>query len=284
MIAAGSANYVGAAYLAAAAAGRVGAGLVTLAAPAALHSVLAQRLAEATHLLLPHDRGALVPAATKVLADHVDGYASLLLGPGLGQAPETVGFVHRIFGIERDRRAGQIGFQPHVEPRAVPAPLPPLVIDADALNALALVDEWWRYLPPQSILTPHPGEMGRLMHVDTAAVNANRIVTAAEQAAAWDQVIVLKGAYTVVAAPDGRATVIPFGTPALATAGTGDVLAGSIAGLLAQGLSAYDAALCGAYLHGLAGAMIEEQVGDAGALAGDLLPLLPQAIRMVKGQ
>jgi len=282
MIVAGSANYVGAAYLAAAAAGRIGAGLVTLAAPSALHSVLAQKLTEATHLLLPHDMGALTPAAVKVLADGLDGYASLLLGPGLGQAPETVGFVHQLFGIESDRRARQIGFQPNTEPRRVPPSLPPLVIDADALNALALVDEWWVHLPKQSILTPHPGEMGRLMGVETAAVNADRIDTAVEQATVWGQVVVLKGAYTVVAAPDGRSALIPFGTPALATAGTGDVLAGSIAGLLAQGLSPYDAALCGAYLHGMAGLMLQEQIGDAGALAGDLLPMLPKAIRQVK--
>jgi NAD(P)H-hydrate epimerase len=282
MIAAGSANYVGAAYLAAAAAGRIGAGLVTLAAPAALHTVLAQKLTEATHLLLPHDMGALTPGAIKVLSEHVDGYTSLLIGPGLGQAPETVNFVHQLFGIEGDKRARQIGFQPNAKPPSAPPSLPPLVIDADALNALSLVTEWWRHVPMQSILTPHPGEMGRLMGVDTAAVNEDRIVTAAEQAAVWGQVVVLKGAYTVVAAPDGRATVIPSSTPALATAGTGDVLAGSIAGLLAQGLAPYDAALCGAYLHGLAGIMLQDQVGDAGALAGDLLPLLPQAIRQVR--
>jgi NAD(P)H-hydrate epimerase len=124
--------------------------------------------------------------------------------------------------------------------------------------------------------------MGRLMGVDTAAANADRVATATEQAAAWNQVVVLKGAYTVVAAPDGRTTVIPFSTPVLATAGTGDVLAGSIAGLLAQGLSPYDAALCGTYLHGLAGQMLQDQIGDTGILAGDLLPLLPRAIRQVK--
>jgi NAD(P)H-hydrate epimerase len=284
MIVAGSTNYVGAASLAGAAAGRIGAGLVTLAAPAALHSVLAQKLTEATHLLLPHDMGALAPGAIKVLADHVDDYASLLLGPGLGQDPQTIIFVHNLFGLEVEGRTRQIGFQRDAAPPSTPLSLPPLVIDADALNALASLDEWWRHLPAQSILTPHPGEMGRLMKVETASVNADRIATAARQAAEWRHVVVLKGAFTVVAAPDGRTTVIPFATAALATAGTGDVLAGSIAGLLAQGLSPYDAALCGAYLHGLAGAMLEKQVGDAGTLAGDLLPLLPKALRQIREQ
>jgi NAD(P)H-hydrate epimerase len=285
MIVAGSANYVGAAYLSAAAAGRVGAGLVTLAAPASLHPILAQKLTEATHLLLPDDSGSLIPAAVRTLADHLDGYASLLVGPGLGQASETTHFVHRLLGISDAVGAWQIGFQPSPNAGAKPPTLPPLVIDADALNALARVDKWWRHLAPNSILTPHPGEMGRLMGGVTAqSVNADRISLAADKATEWDQVIVLKGAYTVVAAPKGPATVCPFSTPALATAGTGDVLAGSIAGLLAQGLAPYEAALCGVYLHGLAGKMVEAQVGAAGAVAGDLLPLLPRAIQALTSE
>jgi NAD(P)H-hydrate epimerase len=157
-------------------------------------------------------------------------------------------------------------------------------VDADALNALASVDHWWTHLPSHSILTPHPGEMGRLAGLDAKSLNQDRMAFAARYAAEWNQVILLKGAYSVVAAPDGRTTVIPFRTPALATAGTGDVLAGAIAGLLAQGLSPYDASVCGAYLHGLAGIMAQRQVGDAGALAGDLLPLLPRAIQYLKAE
>jgi NAD(P)H-hydrate epimerase len=159
-----------------------------------------------------------------------------------------------------------------------------MVIDADALNALASMDRWWEFLSPGAVLTPHPGEMARLMGADTQAVNTDRICTATHHAAQWDQVIVLKGAFTVIAAPDGRATLSPFATPALATAGSGDVLAGAIAGLLAQGIDAYDAACCGVYLHGLAGQMVADRLGDAGALAGDLLPMLPRALRRVKAQ
>jgi NAD(P)H-hydrate epimerase len=282
MVVAGSVNYTGAPYLAAAAAGRVGAGLVTLAPPASIHPILATRLAEATYLLLPHSMGVLVPGATRVLVSHLEGYAALLLGPGLGREQETVQFVHQLLGIEADSKPRRIGFQPRQAPSTETVALPPLVIDADALNALAEAESWWTYLPANTILTPHPGEMGRLMGEDPGRINADRIAVASEKAAEWKQVVVLKGAYTIVAAPDGRVTILPFANPVLATAGTGDVLAGAIVGLLAQGLEPFDAAVCGAYLHGLAGEIVSEWMGDAGALAGDLLHALPQALVRLK--
>lgn len=282
MVVAGSVNYTGAPYLAAAAAARVGAGLVTLAPPARIHSVLAARLTEATFVLLPHDMGVLVPGAVRVLTPQLEGYAALLLGPGLGCETETVSFVHQLLGIAGGPKARRIGFQHTQEPTAVRAGLPPLVIDADGLNALAQVEDWWHYLPEGSILTPHPGEMARLTGLDRSAVNGERIAVAREHATSWGQVVVLKGAFTVVASPDGRATLIPFANPGLATAGTGDVLAGAVAGLLAQGLAPFDAAVCGAYLHGLAGEIAAQQVGRAGMLAGDLLPALPQAITRLR--
>jgi NAD(P)H-hydrate epimerase len=282
MVVAGSVNYTGAAYLAAAAAGRVGAGLVTLAAPERLYPVLAAKLTEATYLLLPHAMGVLAPSAVQVLHSHVAGYSALLLGPGLGREKETVRFVHQLLGVATSEHGRAIGFQRREEPPPRRVDLPPLVVDADALNALSEAKEWWTALPPGTILTPHPGEMGRLMGSDARTVNRDRVAVAAAMAAEWNQVIVLKGAFTVVAAPDGRTTVIPFANPVLATAGTGDVLAGSIVGLLAQGSQPFDAAVCGAYLHGLAGEIVADRVGDAGALAGDLLPALPQAILRLK--
>jgi hydroxyethylthiazole kinase-like uncharacterized protein yjeF len=282
MVVAGSVNYTGAAYLAAAAAGRVGTGLVTLAPPAQIHPILATKLTEATFLLLPHSMGVLAPDATKVLAPYLEGYAAMLLGPGLGREQETVQFVHRLLGIETDSQPTRIGFQAYRESSPPMVTLPPLVIDADALNALSEADRWWTALPSNTILTPHPGEMGRLMGADVATVNSDRLTVARDKAAEWNHVIVLKGAFTVVAAPDGRTTVIPFANPILATAGTGDVLAGAIVGLLAQGLEPFDAAVCGAYLHGLAGELLSEWTGDAGALAGDLLHMLPQAMSRLK--
>jgi len=171
-----------------------------------------------------------------------------------------------------------IGFTPEAERRAEPVALPPTVIDADALNALAELDGWWEGLGGPAILTPHPGEMARLMRRSTEEIQRDRLGAAREAARQWGQVVVLKGAYTVVATPEGRVTVIPFANAALATAGTGDVLAGAIVGLLAQGLSPRDAAVCGAYLHGLAADLWARQGARAGMVAGDLLPLLPHAL------
>jgi NAD(P)H-hydrate epimerase len=131
------------------------------------------------------------------------------------------------------------------------------------------------------VITPHPGEMARLLGCDIGQVNADRIGIASQAATQWGCVVVLKGAYTVAAAPDGRGAIIPYANPVLATAGTGDVLAGAIVGLMAQGLNGYEAAICGAYLHGLAGELRREQIGNAGMLAGDLLPLLPSAIQQI---
>ncbi len=158
--------------------------------------------------------------------------------------------------------------------------LPPLVLDADGLNLLAQMDGWATHLPADSIVTPHPGEMARLLGGDATAetVQADRVGTAQRAAADWQTVVVLKGARTVIAAPDGRVAINPAATPALATAGTGDVLAGVIVGLRAQGLTAFDAAVVGAYLHGRAGELVAEELGDAGALAGDIADALPYAI------
>jgi NAD(P)H-hydrate epimerase len=126
--------------------------------------------------------------------------------------------------------------------------------------------------------------MSRLMGTTVADVEANRLTLALRAAQEWGVVVVLKGAYTVIAAPDGRACINPFATPALATAGTGDVLAGAVVGLLAQGLAPFEAAVAGAYLHGLAGQMVSEEIGLAGAVAGDLLPRLPRGIAALRSQ
>lgn len=279
MIVAGSINYTGAPYLCAAGAARVGAGLVTVAPPQPIYPILASKLTEATYVLLPHDMGVLAPPALKVLSSHLEGYAALLVGPGLGQEDETVEFVHQLLGVTPAGQKRGIGFQTKVTVSNETAKLPPLVVDADGLNALAKADAWWESMPANSILTPHPGEMSRLTGMPAQEINADRIGVAREHARRWQQVLVLKGAYTTVAAPDGRATLIPFANPGLATAGTGDVLAGAIVGMLAQGVAPFEAAVCGAYLHGLAGEVAARRLGSAGMLAGDLLPALPKAIR-----
>ncbi|HID86069.1 MAG TPA: NAD(P)H-hydrate dehydratase [Anaerolineae bacterium] len=284
MIVAGSVNYTGAAYLASAAATRVGAGLVTLALARSLHPILASKLTEVTFLVLPEDLGILAPEGVKLLAEKLSDYDALLLGPGLTREEPAVAFVHRLLGVKAKKAKPRIGFVAGEEEAAVEEiALPPLIVDADGLNALAQASEWWKHLRGQAILTPHPGEMARLTESTVAEVEADRIGVARSMARKWGQVVILKGAHTLVAAPDGRVVINPFANPGLASGGTGDVLAGAIVGLLAQGLAPFEAALVSAYLHGLAGEMARQELGDAGMVAGDLLPRLPLAIRQLKG-
>jgi hydroxyethylthiazole kinase-like uncharacterized protein yjeF len=282
LVVAGSVNYTGAAYLTSAAATRVGAGLVTLALAENLHPILASKLSEVTFLLLPHDTGALVPEAMKILSERVPDYNALLLGPGLGRDDKTVEFVQRFLSGQWRGRSFRVGFlASEKEAEGEREVLPLSVIDADGLNALADRPNWWKYLGGPNVLTPHPGEMARLVGCGVDEVEADRIGAAREMAERWKQVVTLKGAYTIVAAPDGQTVIIPFANPGLATAGSGDVLAGAIVGFLAQGLSPFAAAVAGAYLHGLAGDLVREEMGAAGMVAGDLLPMLPQAIALV---
>ena len=155
------------------------------------------------------------------------------------------------------------------------------MVDADALNALAAVKASPSVLPALSILTPHPGEMARLTGLSTAEVNADRWGVAQRFASAWQQIVVLKGAHTVIAHPDGQLAISPFADAALATAGSGDVLAGVMVALLAQGLDAWDAARVGVYLHALAGRLAAAQQGPA-LLASDIAHCLPQALAQLR--
>ncbi len=293
MICAGSINYIGAAYLAGSAATRAGAGLVTLALARSLQPIIAASAHETTFLPLPDDNGVLIPEATMVLTNALNGYDALLIGCGFGRNPKTIEFVRGILGSQAVQPIVDLKTQPIPNLAKVgepskgstaqgPASLP-MVIDADALYALSQTPQWWTYLSPSAaILTPHPGEMATLTGIKMSEIQGNRIDTAKKFAAEWRQIIVLKGARTVVAAPDGAVTIIPFATPALATAGTGDVLAGTIAAMLAQGLAPFDAAVVGAYIHGLAGEIAQDDIGVSGVVAGDLLPRLPQAMRRVR--
>jgi NAD(P)H-hydrate epimerase len=285
LIVAGSVNYTGAAALAAAAATRVGTGLVTAALPAPIHPGVAANVVEATYLLLPHDLGVVTSGAVKVLQDEMNDYDALLVGPGLGQEKETVSFVHSLLGVENLERKGRIGFIARSNEEVEETlSLPPLVIDADGLNALAKVEGWWRVLPPGTILTPHPGEMARLMGGESSVkeIQAEREAIAARMAARWGVVVVLKGAHTIVAHPEGGIVVMPFANAGLATAGSGDVLAGAIVGLRAQGMGALEAAAAGAYVHGLAGELARKEVGEMGMVAGDLPSRLPRVLERIR--
>jgi NAD(P)H-hydrate epimerase len=287
LLVAGSMSYTGAAILAGQAATRSGAGLVTLAPPQVIHPIVASRLAEATYIPLPHAEGAIAPEAARLLFSKLDGIDAMLIGPGLSQAAPTVAFLKEFLSGKAGMPQRAVGFrQPEAE---TPSPdkspsIPPLILDADALNILAGLEKWWQLLPSDCILTPHPGEMARLMGSTIKDVQARRLEIAGEMANRWQQVVLLKGAHSVVAAPDGRMMVLPFANPALAKAGSGDVLAGTIVGLRAQGLGAFEAAVAGAYLHGLAGELARENLGVTSVIAGDLVGYLPLAIREVCGE
>ena len=265
LVLAGSLDYAGAALLVCRAAGRAGAGLVTLAVPESLQPLFAAKVVEATTMALPEDDVEEVdpePALASVL-DHE--HDALVIGPGL-RPSLAIGELLRLI-LTASEEGG-----------------PPAVLDAEALRTLAAVDEWWTRVTRPCVLTPHTGEFARLRagsgHAaeedgDLSADDAARARAAASAAAEWHQVVVLKGAKTVIASPDGSVAVAPFENPAMASGGTGDVLAGTIGALLAQGLAPYDAARLGVYLHGLAGEAVRDRIGDAGLLAGDLPEALP---------
>jgi NAD(P)H-hydrate epimerase len=262
LVVAGSRSYVGAARLAAEACYRVGAGLVTIACPASVQAMLAPAIAEATWLPLDEDAGGLAGTAGPTVLDALTSYDVLLIGPGLGQSRGVRDAVTSIVV-------------------SLPSHLRGCLIDADALNVLAGETGWHERIAVGPMVTPHPGEMARLCGTTVAEVQDDRLNVAVSAAARWGATVVLKGAHTVVAASDGRGAISPFANPLLATAGTGDVLAGAIAGLMAQGLDTFDAAGCGVYLHGLAADELGEELGDRGLLAGDLLRALPSAVRTV---
>lgn len=268
LVVGGCSDYSGAPALSAAAAYRVGAGLVTLAVPPAIQPVVAAHLREATYLTMPGSRGSLSPEALPRICEWITSARErhgLLVGPGMGQSEPA-----------RDFLAGLLA---HFEGHGLHARP---VLDADGLNLAANLPDWPARLPRPAILTPHPGEMARLTGLSVTEVQADRIRCALRYAAVWGHVVVLKGAHTVVAAPNDMAVVSPFANPAMAVAGTGDVLAGAIAGFLAQGLSPFDAAVCGVYAHAKAGELWRDRGGDAGMLAGDLLPLLPEALGQMR--
>lgn len=268
LIIAGSARYWGAPMLAARGALRAGAGLVALAVPGAIRATVAMQLPEATYPLVP-DQETFSKDSVQVLFETAERSKACLVGPGLGDGAADF--------LERFLQKGSW--------------LPPLVVDADGLNLLAKMEGWPQRIAAGTVLTPHPGEMARLMGVELAAIReADRVELAREKAVEWGHVVVLKGAYTVVAAPssragaDGRCVLLPFANPIMGTGGTGDVLAGVIVSLLAQGLTGFEAAVLGGYWHGAAGQLAAEERGNAGLLASELADWLTVVRYRLAGQ
>lgn len=261
LVVAGSEGKTGAAALAAHGAGRVGAGLVTVACPASLNDILEEKCTEAMTVALPETAGrALAAAAEKRILELAAARDAVALGPGIGTDADTVALVRAL----------------------APALACPLVLDADGLNAVAADPTRLKGRKHATIVTPHPGEAARLLGLQAQEINADRVGTARALADRTGAVVVLKGAATVTAAPDGRVVVNPTGGPILGTGGTGDVLTGVIAGLLAQGLDAFEAAALGAYLHGLAADGLAERFGPAGALASDVAAEIPVAMERLR--
>lgn len=250
LVIAGSENFPGAAYLCCAPAYRVGAGLVTLSTSLSVKIIVSRKLPEVTFLPPQEVYGRL------------SEYDVILLGPGLGQEEQTIKFVSKLLKQK----------------------LPNMVLDGDGLNILSKIKNWWERLNGDVVLTPHPGEMSRLTGLSVEEIQSHREDIAKRFAKVWNQVVVLKGADTVIVSPTGEVVINPFANPALATAGTGDVLAGVVSGMIAQGLSLFDSACVGVYIHGLAGEMLKEKFGQAGILASDLLPILPQALVHISKQ
>jgi NAD(P)H-hydrate epimerase len=284
MLFCGSPPYPGSAYLGGTATLRIGAGLTTLAVTEQMLPIYASSFHEATFILLPPEEVSSSERA-QVLINHLKGYRALLIGPGLGQSANTreviLQLLEHLRSLSEDQR-------------------PRLVIDADGLNNLSALEHWWTLLPKDTVITPHPAEMGRLCHlqypqngslavasdqqvlpeVKVSGGSIDRLDLARQKANEWQVILVLKGACTIITEPQGRTRINWRSNPVLATAGTGDVLAGMIAGMLAQSMQPFDAASAAVYLHTAAADLIAQEMnlGRAGLLASDLLSQIPRAI------
>ena len=256
---AGSLDYAGAALLTVTAAARTGAGLVVLAVPASIQAVFAGRVPEVMTLGLPERAGSdeLDVAASWKQIEQRD-VAALVMGPGMRETDDNRRLVVEALGHE-----------------GVPA-----VLDAGALNLLARTDGWWKDVARQCVMTPHPGEFKRLTGEELGKDDVERQRKASAAATRFGQVVVLKGARTVIASVEGQVAISPFANAIMATAGSGDVLSGVIGGLLAQGVSPFDAGCLGVYLHGAAGEKISQTLGDAGLLASEL----PYQVAIVRAE
>jgi ADP-dependent NAD(P)H-hydrate dehydratase / NAD(P)H-hydrate epimerase len=264
LVVSGSHDFTGAPVLVSLAAYRAGAGLVELAIPDQIKSSVASHALEPIYLPLADVDGKLGSDSLGPIGDALSRAKALVLGSGMGLSDATIALIRGVLDLLR--RSSH----------------PPAVIDADGLNALVKIPSWHHGLS-DVVLTPHPGEMSRLTGMAIDDIQHDRAGVARQYAGEWGATVVLKGARTVVASPDGEIAINFSGGPNLATAGTGDVLTGVIGGLLAQGCSPWDAARCGAFLHGCAGDLWRAQHGDVGMLASDLWPLLPIARKSILG-
>ncbi len=279
-IIAGSVNYTGAALLAGLAAYRVGAGLVTMAVPAPLHEALSGHLPESIWILLPHEMGVISADAVRVVRQNISRATAILVGPGFGLEDATMEFIARLFTEGSSKDQGEMGFLQGEAKRTMGGLSQiPIIMDADGLKLMSKIKDWHELLLSPAVLTPHPGEMSVLTGLPIEEIQEKRLEIAEKYSNIWGHVVVLKGAFTIIASPDGQIAVVPVATPALARAGTGDVLAGLIVGLRAQGVNAFEAACAGAWIHANAGVLAAKRLGNtASVIASDVLNAVPQVI------
>jgi len=261
LVIAGSLGMTGAAVLTSLACLRSGAGTVTLGIPQSLNPILEEKLTEIMTIVLPETFSRSIDVeAYGQISDLMDSFDALVVGPGLSLDESTVSLVRLLVsGIAK-----------------------PMVLDADGLNAMVGETRLFRQRKAPLLITPHPGELARLYKVAPSDVQADRLGFARRAAEEWRAEVVLKGAGSIVAGPEGETVVNTTGNPGMASAGTGDVLTGMIGGFLAQGLSLHQAAVLGVYLHGLAGDLAAEDLTELCLLAGDLVAYLPQAIKRLR--
>ena len=283
MIVGGSTNYCGAVLLSAESAYRIGAGLVRAAIPGAIYDAIAGQLSECTWIVLPHSMGVIKSTASAVIQENLDRVGVMLIGPGVGQEKETLDFLIDLLQFEQAHTGkAAIGFsnQLKIAKKTERYDQPTLVFDADALKLLHNIKNWYQMLTQTAVLTPHPGEMAVLTGLTIDEVQKDREGVVNYFAAKWGHVVVLKGAVTIIASPDERTAFIPIATPALASAGTGDVLSGMITGLIAQGMKAFDAAVAGAWLHARAGVAAAIKHGQPGSVtASDVIGQIPYVLK-----
>ncbi|MGZ4169716.1 MAG: NAD(P)H-hydrate dehydratase [Solirubrobacteraceae bacterium] len=261
VVLAGSLGLTGAAYLTSTAAARTGAGLVRLLVANTIYPILAAKCTEVMATPVPEVApGAVGHAAYDSILRQMATAEVGIIGPGLG----------------RDSSTWRLVLDLALHARC------PLVIDADGLNALSDSPRAKGKLGKNRVLTPHPGELARLTGRTTEAIAGDRTSAARKAAKEWGAIVVLKGAHTVVAHPDGRTSEDPHEVPALATGGTGDVLSGIIGGLIAQGSDPFAAAVTGVYIHAAAGRRISQRLGDSGLLASDLLMEIPLVMNVLR--
>lgn len=250
LIIGGSVNYPGAAILAGESAYRSGVGLVTIAVPKSIYTGVISTLPEATWIQLDDLDGSISSSAIEKIKGSLNRPTACLIGPGMGTNFSSRDFLYKVLRLDD---------------------LPPLILDADGLRLAVDSKKWPELLPAGSVLTPHPGEMAYLTGLDVEEIQAERVAIAEKYAQEWQQILVLKGAHTVIADPGGQTKILESAQPELARAGSGDVLAGIITGLIAQGVPQFEAAAAGAWIHARAGSIAAEKGGSsASVIAGEI--------------